>query len=300
MFVLFLVSSLCHAQKGVFKGNFNVYLKSGRVISTDYLRIIHTGSSARASIVVRPDDVRIAIDSVDRVEGIDAAGNNRYIRPGMYGASNIWIERMFRSDHIELYVTRVTPQSLLEVRWSDYHYTKDNGPLTTLNIKDVERDVHDDPAALVFVKKAKVTRGFQAGFLVGGAATYIGGLASKPKSRFDFWGKTAAVDGVVLGSIALILRPAKLKNLVKALKAYAPAKKGRDSQLIDYGCPGASGTDSTPGVFDDPRVVGCSPIGDQPITRSFSFFSGFEICAVSVGIIFSPFEMEYCLVNSAP
>lgn len=212
LFVVFLfVSSLGHAQRDTFKGNFNVYLRSGRVISTDHFRIVHPSS--------------IMIDSVDHIEGVDATGNSRYMKPGMYKGHNIWTERVFQSEHITVYVTSVTPYALYNVTWGDYKYTKDNGPLTSLNIKDIERDVRDDPAAIVFVKKAKVTRGFQAVLLAVGAAAVIAGSAYKPKPGFDFTGGLDVVGGVGMGAIALLLRPAKQKNLLKALKAHGSTKR---------------------------------------------------------------------------
>lgn len=211
LFVIFLlISSLCHAQPNVFKGKFNVFLRSGRVISTDNFRIVRPSS--------------IVIDSVDHIEGVDATGNNRYMKPGLYKGSMVWTERVFQSEHIDVYVTKVTPHKLFNVAWRDYQYTKNNGPLTSLKIKDIERDVRDDPAALAFVKKAKDVRVLQGVFIAGGAALIISGWTYHPKPGFDFTGGLQVIEGVVIGSVAPILRPAKQKNLLKALKAYGPTK----------------------------------------------------------------------------
>lgn len=228
--LVILISTLCRAQTGPI----DVYLKSGKVISTRYVYISQGGGFSGPFVRVQPNSKdKIKIDDVDHIEGVDQTGKHRYVRPVDWRLSTIWAERTYQSDRISLYYVGIVQWGLgvSTTKWKYFQYTKDDGPLTKLSIRNVSRDVGDNPESASFIRKSKTNRILQAllyttgGVLVITSAVKDLNSVDKPDStpdpaKDDFKLPVGFIAGAACIALPLALKPGKQKNLVNALEVY--------------------------------------------------------------------------------
>ncbi|HZY82491.1 MAG TPA: hypothetical protein VFE50_23355 [Cyclobacteriaceae bacterium] len=224
-----LVASVCYAQDD---GPINIYLNSGKVISTRYVYIDQGGGFMRAFVRINPNaKEKIMIDEVDYIEGPDNDGKLRHVRPIKFQGRSVWGERTFQSDRITMYFVGVTTWGVgFPSNTKYYQYTKDDGPLTKVTIANVQADVFDSPESMAFVKKSKVNVGLQAGFFAAGITLAIASavkwanedVPTGPGAKQDTEVKIPPMVfvGVALCVVPAFIRSGKQKNLVQALEVY--------------------------------------------------------------------------------
>jgi hypothetical protein len=173
---------------------------------------------------------RVLIDSVDYIEGSDRFANPVYYKPLRIQGWLTWTTRVFHSNRISIYFNRIN--HFRKGAYNYYYYTKDDGRPKRLSMKDVSRDVADDPTAMIYIKRAKVAKGIST------TLTCVGGAMSIA-SMFVFSTRDALhpvvaddrmpglfVGGVSFLSMPFFVRSTWQRNLVEGLESY-----GREIRL---------------------------------------------------------------------
>jgi hypothetical protein len=121
---------------------------------------------------------KILINHVDHIEGTDQKGGYHYIKPVEIKGHEVWGDRGYTSDRIEIYYTDITIGTLTAAhKFKHCVYSKDGGPWQLLKLKNLKRDLADSPEALQVLKKGKGVAITQVGLYVTGYSLIIVGIA---------------------------------------------------------------------------------------------------------------------------
>jgi len=221
---LFLFSLVVSAQNGPI----NIHLKSGRVISTQYA-YLYSGFNSYLRIHERKGE-RISIGQVHHVEGTDQKGNYRYFLPVFWG-NEVWAERVFTSDRIEIYQTDIlTGTMTATLRSKSNLYSKDGGSLQPLKLRNLKKDLADCPASMEYLKKGKKISTTQTVIYVTSYSLILAGIVSfandasaanpgDPETSGPSIPPTIII-GAVGAWIPFIMGNAKREKYLEALRAY--------------------------------------------------------------------------------
>ena len=168
---------------------------------------------------------------MDHVEGTDKYGRYRYFKPISPGGKLIWGERSYTSARIEIYHTDVVDGTMnSKLKYKAGYYSKDNGPLTSIKLKYLKRDLADSPESMIHVKKGKTLGAVQGVIYVAAYTLIIVGIVdvvdNAGNKPLPPPGATSAsipapiIAGAVLAWVPLAFSEPKHDHYINALRAY--------------------------------------------------------------------------------
>ncbi|MEQ8469846.1 MAG: hypothetical protein RIC35_01595 [Marinoscillum sp.] len=224
-FLLFLLPLLASAQNVPI----NIHLKSGETISTQYAYLNSNGGFSQPYVRIdNKKGEKITIDRVTHVEGFDQYSKYKYFQPIKLQGRNIWGERTYNSDRINIFYTNIISGTWTASYKSKYfQYEKDGQPLKKLTYANLKIDLADNPESIESLKKGNALKITQI-LLYGLGATLIGvGIAndfsndelSDPNDT-SIKIPPAVIAGAITLYIPWFINGPKQNHFVNALKAY--------------------------------------------------------------------------------
>jgi hypothetical protein len=211
----------------------NVHLTSGKVISTKYAYLY--SADAFSDSYVRINDKKgekILINRVDHIEGTDQKGGTHYIKPVDIKGNEVWGDRGYTSDRIEIYYTDIVIGTLAAShKYKHCVYSKDGGPWQLLKLKNLKRDLADSPEAMQVLRKGKAIAITQVGLYITGYSLVVGGIVNfideQSSKELGDPEKDAAVSipplvlaGAIVSWTPFLINGLKRAKYVDALEAY--------------------------------------------------------------------------------
>ena len=226
LLLLFLFPSFAFSQDGPI----SIYLKTGDRISTQYVYLNSNGGFLSRPHV-RIDDKRgdkIPIERVEHIEGTDQHGEYKYIKPIYLNGAEIWGERTFSSERVEIYYTNIISGTWTTSYKSKYfQYSADGQPLKKLTYANLRKDIGHHPGAREHLKKGNMLRitqfllyGAGAALVVGGIANGLGDKELRDPIATSLGIPPALIAGAITLYIPWFINSPKQKHFVKALKSY--------------------------------------------------------------------------------
>ena len=226
--LLFLVFTFIQTASA--QGPIKIKMTSGKEVFTNYAFLSNGYGFSKGYVRIDgKKGEKIAIESVDFIEGIDQDRKERYFEPIQY-YSKIWAERSYNSERIKIYYTDIrTGGWNYSYRSKYYLYKKDASTFKKLKMQNLKLDLADNPASMDHLKKGKTIQWIQAALYVAGTAILVSSIASElgnnEPGQVGPPGETPGIPpGLIIGAITLnipwFLNPAKQKHYVNALKAY--------------------------------------------------------------------------------
>lgn len=178
-------------------------------------------------------DLKIDVATVKAYQNEDG-----YFKKFNYGYTQpTFYERVLKGNRIEGYSKIVVTQSYTPNPYGGgfynsssqklYYYSKDGRQLEKMNIRNLERDLKDNPASLLELKKAKSKDYISAGFYIAGAAMIIASIASMdvagsgdPSSSYGPKIPPLLIIGGATLSIPWFIRSGKINNMTNAIQMY--------------------------------------------------------------------------------
>lgn len=211
-------------------GPINIHLNTNEIISTRYA-YLYSSSQSYVRIDERKGQ-KIPINSVDHIEGFDEKGNYRFFLPVRITPQRlVWAERGFSSERIVIYHTDiVTGTMAANHKPKSCLYSKDNGPIKPLDLRDLRSDLGDCPASIEFLRKGKNIGIAQAGVRIVSYALILGGTikflsdASVQEPGDPSKGGPDIPAGIIVGAVTawipVLMANEKNERYLEALKAY--------------------------------------------------------------------------------
>ncbi len=175
-FLFFLLPLITFSQNAPI----NIHMKSGEILSTRYAFLnINSGFSRPYVRINDKKGEKITIDRITHVEGIDQNGNYKYFQPIRLQGRDIWGERTFNSERVNIFYTNVISGTWTASYKSKYfQYEKDNHPLKKMSYSNLKADLSDHPESMKILKKGNNLRITQILLYGLGSALVISGIAS--------------------------------------------------------------------------------------------------------------------------
>jgi hypothetical protein len=217
--LLLLLPSFCFAQEGPI----NIYLKTGNITSTNYAFLENnSGFSIPYVRINNKKGEKISIDQVDHIEGTDQNGVYKYFKPIKLQGREIWGERTFRSDRVEIYYTNIISGTWTASYKSKYYqYSKDTQPLKKLTYRNLKIDFGNNNESMPHLKKANSLRVTQLLLYGLGATLITTGIANNLSDTNDNGNiPVSIVAGAICLYIPWFINTPKQKHFINALKDY--------------------------------------------------------------------------------
>ena len=223
--ILVLSPTLVLAQNGPI----NVHLKTGDILSTQYALLTNNSFLSRPFVRIHDKKgEKITIDRVIHVEGTDQNGQYKFFKPIQLMGSEIWGERTFHSERVDIYYTDVVSFTGASYYKSKYfQYSKDSRPLKKLNYSNLKIDLADNAGSMQHVErgnKLRITQlllyGLGAGLVVAGAADILNDDELDGTGDTSFSVPPTLIVGAIALNIPWFINPAKDKHFVNALEEY--------------------------------------------------------------------------------
>jgi hypothetical protein len=203
-------------------GPIQVHLKSGQALNTRYAYLFNTAGFEKP--YVRINDRRgekVTIDLVSYVDGTDQNGTFRYFKPIRFQAREIWGERTYESDRIEIYYTDFHGDDWGSVyKYKYFMYTMDNSGMKKVSYASVKKDIEGNTESMLHLKKGNSIRITQLLLYTAGTSLIISGVASGLSDPENSKIPVGFIAGAITLSIPFFLNNAKQKHFVNALEAF--------------------------------------------------------------------------------
>ena len=225
LLIFCLVPLFGNSQTGFIK----LHFKTGDSLSTNYAYLYNnTGFSKPYVRIDNEKGEKISIDRVTHIEGIDQKGKYRYFKPIFLKNKEIWGERTFTSNRINLYYSNIFSSTWDAAYKTKYfQYSKDNAPLQKLTYANLKKDLSDNLNALAYIKKGNKLRitqlvlyGLGAALVVAGTVDGLSSNGLSSPNNPAIKTPPAFIAGAIALTIPWFLNKPKQDNFVKAIKAY--------------------------------------------------------------------------------
>lgn len=210
-------------------GPITINLKTGEQLSTNYAYLHNNSTFFRSYVRIDgKKGEKISIDRVAFIEGADKNGVYKYFKPIRLHGSEIWAERTFSSDRVDIYYTNIISGTWnASYRSKYFQYSKDGRPLKKLSYSNLKADLGDNAESMEHLKKGNILRITQFLFY-GLGATLIGvGIAGdfnndelRDPSDTSIRIPPALIAGAVSLYIPWFMNSPKQNRFIKALEKY--------------------------------------------------------------------------------